>query len=479
MDIRMMLSVFQELEQMRKREHWTRQQLEVYQTDSLQHLRDYAYTHSPFYQRFHKGLTDRPLHELPVLTKAMVMEHFDELVTDRTVRMEALRTHMTNDREGKRFLNRNWVTATSGSTGHPGIFLFNRDEWRVVVASLGRAHEWSGVPMTLSHRMKMASVASLTSGSPWHMGAQVAKTFNSPLMRAWMPTLSFDAAQPLEEIVEQLNDWQPHLLTGYASMMRILAEEQLDGRLHIHPHMIIPGSEVLTDETRRRIEAAWGHPPFNAYGATEGGGGLAAETSDHTGMYLFEDNVIFEVVDEQYRPVPPGVYGDKVLLTVLFSRTQPLIRYELSDSVRLAADTSSSNLPFARIDGIQGRTEDILRLPGMSGGNVSVHPITFHHVLDTLPVSGWQVIQETDGLRVLLSAASADTNDSALVDILNRALSAQNIVVPHITVQHVVTIPKNATGKAPLIKSNLTHLSRNKQLQRLAKVEVESSVVAG
>jgi hypothetical protein len=92
-----------------------------------------------------------------------------------------------------------------------------------VVASLGRAHEWSGVPMTPTHRMKMASVASLTSGSPWHMGAQVAKTFNSPLMRAWMPTLSFDAAQPLAEIVQQLNDWQPHLLTGYASMMRILA----------------------------------------------------------------------------------------------------------------------------------------------------------------------------------------------------------------------------------------------------------------
>lgn len=473
MDIGLMLSVFHELEQMRKRERWTRQQLEAYQTESLHRLREYAYARSPFYRRFHKRLTDRPLQELPVLTKAVVMDHFDELVTDRTVRLEDLRTHMANDRQGRRFLNRYWVTATSGSTGHPGMFLFNQDEWRVVVASLGRAHEWSGVPMTPTHRMKMASVASLTSGSPWHMGAQVAKTFNSPLMRAWMPTLSFDAAQPLAEIVQQLNDWQPHLLTGYASMMRILADEQLAGRLHIRPHMIIPGSEVLTDETRRRIETAWGHPPFNAYGATEGGGGLAAETSDHAGLYLFEDNVIFEVVDEQYRPVPPGVYGDKLLITVLSSRTQPLIRYELSDSVRLASDddTSSRSLPFARIDGIQGRTEDILHLPEVSGGEVSVHPITFHHVLDTLPVSGWQVIQETDELRVLLSGAPTDTNDSALVDALNRALAAQNIVVPHITVQHVVTIPKNATGKAPLIKSNLTHVSPNKHLQRLVKVK--------
>jgi putative adenylate-forming enzyme len=476
MDVRMMLSVFHELDQMRKRECWTRQQLEAYQTESLHRLREYAYARAPFYQRFHKGLTNRTLQELPVLTKAMVMENFDELVTDRMVRLEDLRAHMKSDREGKRFLDRYWVTVTSGSTGHPGIFLFNRDEWSVVVASLGRAHEWSGVPMTPTHRMKMASVASLTSGSPWHMGAQVAKTFNSPLMRAWMPTLSFDAAQPLEEIVQQLNDWQPHLLTGYASMMRILADEQLAGRLHIHPHMIIPGSEVLTDETRRRIEVAWGHPPFNAYGATEGGGGLAAETSDHTGLYLFEDNVIFEVVDEQNRPVPPGVYGEKVLITVLSSRTQPLIRYELSDSVRLAADTGSRSLPFARIDGIQGRKEDILSLPRVSGGDVSVHPITFHHVLDTLPVSGWQVVQESDGLRVLLSGAPADMNDSALVDALNRALTAQDTLVPPIAVQHIVTIPKNATGKAPLIKSDPTHFSP-KHLQRLAKVKVGSSVV--
>ncbi len=449
----LLLKVMNTLGEMRKHERWARAQLGAYQAQELLRLREFAYARSPFYQRFHKGLFERPLCELPVLTKATVMENFDELVTDRAIRLKDVRAHMANDREGKRFLNRYWVTATSGSTGKPGVFLFNRDEWVVVMATLGRAHEWAGVPMTPSHRMKMASVASLNIGSPWHMGAQVANTFQSKWMRAWMPTLSFDAAQPLTEIVRQLNDWQPHMLAGYASMMRILADEQLAGRLHIHPHMIIPGSEVLTDETRRRIVAAWGHPPFNAYGATEGGAGLAAETSDHNGMYVYEDNIIFEVVDDQYRPVPPGTYGDKVLITTLFSRTQPLIRYELSDSVRLAVEPSSLNLPFVRIDAIQGRTEDILPLPAVSGGGVAVHPITFHHVLDSLPVSGWQVVQEQVGLRVLLSGASNGVNDSTLVDALTRSLKAQNVIPPHISVQHVDVIPKNSTGKAPLIKA--------------------------
>jgi phenylacetate-CoA ligase len=481
MNIQLMLRLMYILGQLRKHEHWTRQQLEGYQAESLRRLRDYAYSHSPFYQRFHKGLIDRPLHELPVLTKQMVMEHFDDLVTDRTVRLDAVRAHMANDQEGKRFLNRYWVTATSGSTGHPGVFLFNGDEWATVVATMGRAHEWAGVPMTPTHRMKMASVASLTSGSPWHMGAQVAKTFNSPWMRAWMPTLSFDAAQPLAEIVAGLNDWQPHLLTGYASMMRILAEEQLAARLRIHPRMIISGSEVLIEETRRRVQAAWGYEPFNAYGATEGGGGLAAERFDHTGLYLFEDNVMFEVVDEQYHLVAPGMYGDKLLITVLSSRTQPLIRYELSDSVRLAADTvlssgsssrrssrdpiNSRSLPFARIDGIQGRTEDILRLQGLSGEEVAVHPITFHHVLDSLPVSSWQVVQEEAGLRILLSGGPNDgkndaqndgedeVSDFLLVDALVQALAAQKVAAPPITVQHLASIPKSATGKSPLIRA--------------------------
>ncbi|HZQ07949.1 MAG TPA: AMP-binding protein [Anaerolineae bacterium] len=453
MNMQIMLKLMNNLGELRKHEHWTRAQLEAYQAESLRRLREYAFARSPFYKRFHKGLLDRPLHELPVLTKARVMENFDELVTDRTIRLEDVRAHMANDSEGRRFLNRYWVTATSGSTGHPGVFLFNGDEWSAFLASFGRAHEWAGVPMIPTHRMKMASVAALTSGSPWHASAQMSASAKSWWMRAWMPILSFDAAQPLPEMVHQLNDWQPHLLTGYPSMMRILADEQLSGRLHIHPHMIIPGSEVLTEETRRRIEQAWGHPPFDGYGATEAGGWLAAETSDHSGLYVYEDNVIFEVVDEKYRPVPAGVYGDKVLITVLTSRTQPLIRYELSDRVRLATDPSDLGWPFARINGIQGRTEDILHLPTVSGGEAAVHPITFHHVLDSLPVNGWQVVQEMDGLRVLLSGGPDGTNDSMLVDALTRSLAAQNVSMPHISMEHVAAIPKNATGKTPLIKA--------------------------
>jgi phenylacetate-CoA ligase len=45
-------------------------------------LRQFAYEGSPFYRRFHHGLESAPLAELPVLTKAVLMDHFDEISTD-------------------------------------------------------------------------------------------------------------------------------------------------------------------------------------------------------------------------------------------------------------------------------------------------------------------------------------------------------------------------------------------------------------
>ena len=50
-------------------------------------LRRFASKHSPFYQRFHRGLEQQPLQALPILTKGVMMEHFDDLVTDRAVRL--------------------------------------------------------------------------------------------------------------------------------------------------------------------------------------------------------------------------------------------------------------------------------------------------------------------------------------------------------------------------------------------------------
>ncbi|MBC7876352.1 MAG: phenylacetate--CoA ligase family protein [Anaerolineales bacterium] len=434
---------------MRKHETWTRAQLEASQADALRQLREYAYAHSPFYQKFHQGLTDRPLNELPVLTKAMLMENFDELVTDPSIRLEKVREFSSGNVDKQRYLDSYLVTATSGSSGHPGFFLFNESEWITVIASFARGQEWSGAKVNLLRRRRMATVASI---SPWHMSSQVAVTVKTPST----PSIRIAASSPLENIVKQLNAWQPNLLIAYASMSRILAEEQLAGRLHIAPEKVFTSSEVLTDETRRRVKAAWGDEPFNQYGATETAD-IAAEYKLCRRMHVFEDLLLVEVVDQQYRPVPRGEFGTKLLVTTLFSRTQPLIRYEMNDSVRLSAEPCSiCGLPFTFIDGVQGRMEDALSMPGIKGGQLLIQPLVFNRVMDILPVSGWQVVQETDSsLTVLLSGARNGIRDEAVSDAIRKELTLEGAIIPLIKVQHVTEIPKSASGKAPLIKSNV------------------------
>lgn len=446
MDISIMLKLLHTLEQLRKHERWTRAQLDTYQAESLRRLREYTCARSPFYQKFHQGLFDRPLSELPVLTKAMMMEHFDDLVTDRSLRLEAIRAYAAQGEAGQRYRNRYWVNATSGSSGQPGFFLFDRAEWVYVLASFARSQEWSGVQINLTHRQRMATVASI---SPWHMSSQAAASVKS----WWRPSLRLPASQSLSQTVEQLNKWQPEVLIAYASMAGILAEEQLAGRLRIHPQVVYTASEVLTQPTRRRVREAWGDEPFNQYVATETAS-IAAEYRVGRRMHFFEDLVIAENVDEHYRPVPPGEYGAKVLITTLFSRTQPIIRYELNDSVRMSTAVHADGLPFAVLDGVQGRVEDALQLPAVAGGTLAVQPLVFNRVMDIVPVGGWQVTQQADdGLVMLLTGVRDGLLDEALIDRLTRSLAQAGVRAPYIHVQRVVAIPKTAAGKAPLIKA--------------------------
>src|SRR3990172_1527502 len=441
-----MLRLLHMLEQLRKHESWTREQLESYQAESLQQLRQYAYERSPFYQKFHKGLTGHPLHKLPVLTKAMMMEHFDELATDRTLHLEEVRAFAAQGEAGQRYKNRYWVNATSGSSGHPGFFLFDEAEWTHVLASFARSQEWSGVRINLTHRQRMATVASI---SPWHMSSQVSVSVKS----WWRPSLRIPASQPLAKTVGELNEWQPEVLISYASMAGALAEEQLAHRLHIKPKFVYVASEVLTPQTRKRVAEAWGSEPFNQYAATETAS-IAAEPRSCRRMHFLEDLVITEVVDEQYRPVPPGEYGAKILVTTLFSRTQPLIRYELNDSVRVSVELHDCGLPFAVLESIQGRVEDSLTLPAVSGGEVLIRPLVINRIMDIAPVSGWQVNQQVDsGLVIFLTGMRDGLSDEALVARISKSLAQEGARAPYIRVQHVPEIPKTASGKAPLIKA--------------------------
>jgi phenylacetate-coenzyme A ligase PaaK-like adenylate-forming protein len=428
---------------LRRHDRWTRAQLESYQADRLARLRRHAYADSPFYERFHAGRFDAPLSELPVLTKAQLMERFDEIITDPDVRLAQVEEHLGELRENELYRGKYYVCATAGTTGRRGVFLWDSSEWVDILTSYNRAYEWGGAVAGLTRRMRTAVVSST---NPSHQSARVGASIHSP----WMPTLRFDSGDDVARIVARLTSWQPRILVAYASMVRLLAEEQLAGRLTIAPEFVFSASEVLTDSTRELATAAWTHAPHNVYGATETAS-IAAECGHHTGMHLFEDLVITEVVDEDNRPVPPGVYGAKVLVTVLFSRTMPLIRYEMSDSAQLAVEHGCScGRPYALLSGLQGRSQEALRFTTGTGAERVVQPIVLHHVMNGVDAAGWQIVQRPDRLEVLL-AQPGDLDRAALMARVKNALTEQGVDAPELQVREVTSIPRTALGKAPLI----------------------------
>lgn len=163
--------------------------------------------------------------------------------------------------------------------------------------------------------------------------------------------------------------------------------------------------------------------------------------------------MIPEVVDEHDRPVPPGTIGAKLLVTVLFSRTQPLIRYEMSDRVARATDGCDCGLPFELLSTIDGRAEDMIELPKVGGGTISVHPNVFHRVLEPLPLREWQVVQEAGRLHVLLGSPRATISTEDVARAIAHDLDVLGAKPPRIDVEIVDAVTRTALGKAPLVQA--------------------------
>lgn len=250
------------------------------------------------------------------------MNNIDELVTDSDIHLSDVKAFMEHRQGNEQYLGRYFVQSTSGTTGQPGLFIMDNDEWFIVLASSLRNFKDTDININSTHRPK---VVQITSTNASHMSSQGATGFGN----MGMPVVQLSATEPLKTLVEKLNQSQPDLILAYASIIRVLAGEQLAGHLRIAPNTIISGSEVLTKDTRHRAVQAWGETLFNMYGTTDCGG-IGAECNQHMGMHLQEDLVIVENVDRNNNPVAAGEYGEKLLVTVLWKYAQPLIRYELS-----------------------------------------------------------------------------------------------------------------------------------------------------
>jgi phenylacetate-CoA ligase len=430
------------------RDRWSRDRLLAWQRERLRALLAHAVAASPYYRQvLGADAAAVPLAELPTLPKATLMDNFDRVVTDRRLRRADLEAHLAGPDASRPVLGRYRVFATAGTSGLRGLFVYSGEELMTWMATCLRGLAvWGVTPAT--------RLAGIGSPSPLHISNQA-----YAVLLAGRPVAAprVTVATPLAELVAALDAYRPQALTAYPSIAAELATEQLEGRLHITPTVVGTSSEVLTEDMRRRIRQAWGLEPFDFYGTTEAMV-PAASRQGQVGMDILEDLVVLEVVDEHDRPVPPGQPGYKVLLTNLVNHVQPLIRYELSDSVTLAGGPNPLGLPYARIAAVDGRSDDILSLPAVGGGQVAVHPVRLRAPFGTMPeVRQYQVLHDRAGLEVRLvlgAGAPADT-PARVRAALTRELRAAGAAPPPIRVTPVAGIEREAShgAKIKLVKS--------------------------
>jgi phenylacetate-coenzyme A ligase PaaK-like adenylate-forming protein len=266
---------------------------------------------------------------------------------------------------------------------------------------------------------------------------------------------ALDVTMPIPELVAALNRYQPEVLITYPSILRELALEQLAGRLAIAPRCCSSLSEMLAPEVRRLAFEAWKAPIIDTYATTETGM-IGTDCPEAAGIHLLEQLMIVEIVDENYRPVPNGTVGERMLVTPLFNPVLPLIRYEITDRVALATEPCRCGRPQWRLASIQGRREEMLDLPAKDGGILRIPPVHFRDPLLLNPgLRQYQIEARPDGLHIrVVLGADAGEPATALASLRGALLQAldQAGAKPAVTIEAVDKIERiGSSGKARLV----------------------------
>ena len=137
------------------------------------------------------------------------------------------------------------------------------------------------------------------------------------------------------------------------------------------------GAEPWSESMRSEINERLGIRATDNYGLSEiMGPGVAGECPECNGLHINEDHFLVEVLDpETLEPVKPGDIGELVI-TTLTKEAFPVIRYRTRDLTRILPEPCPCGRTFARMERIQGRTDDMLIIKG-----VNVFPTQIESVL--------------------------------------------------------------------------------------------------
>ena len=302
------------------------------------------------------------------------------------------------------------IHSSSGTTGTPVIIPYTAkdiDDW---AEQFRRCYELAGI--TAEDRIQITPGYGLwTAGIGFQAGAEKLGAMVVPM-----------GPGNTEKQLQFMVDLQTTVIGATSSYALLLAEEiekrGMKDQIALRKGVI--GSERWGKKMRDRVKAGpgLGIDIYDIYGLTEVyGPGIGISCDAEDGMHYWDDYLYIEIVDPATgEPLPDGEWGE-IVITTLVKEGAPLIRFRTHDLSRIIPGACPCGSPFPRIDALQGRSDDMVKIHG-----VNVFPRQIEEILQTFPAlsSEYQIrlshlegrdtmriYVETDGTQDFLDTADA------------------------------------------------------------------------
>ena len=300
------------------------------------------------------------------------------------------------------------IHSSSGTTGTPVIIPYTAkdvDDW---AEQFRRCYELAGI--TSEDRIQITPGYGLwTAGIGFQAGAETLGAMAVPM-----------GPGNTEKQLQFMVDLKTTVIGATSSYALLLAEEveRRGMRDQIALRKGVIGSERWGKKMRDRVKAGLGIDVYDIYGLTEVyGPGIGISCDAEDGMHYWDDYLYIEIVDPATgEPLPDGEWGE-IVITTLVKEGAPLIRFRTHDLSRIIPGECPCGSPFPRIDSLQGRSDDMVKIHG-----VNVFPRQIEEILQTFPAlsSEYQIrlshlegrdtmriYVETDGTQDFLETADA------------------------------------------------------------------------
>lgn len=353
---------------LKRNEKKTPQEISYLQNQKLRRLLHYAYENSEYYRNsFEKaGITTEkidstPLSKFPTIDKSIVLSQFNALVTVSDLKQEEIRRFDEQEKPNRKPFNGKYhIVHSSGSTGEPGYFVYDKSAWNCMLLGIIRGALWNmSMPQILKFLVQGPRIIYIAATDGRYGGAMAV---GDGIDGVGAKQIYLDINTPLDEWINIVKEFKPNMIIGYPSAIKILGTLVENGDVDLHILRVVSCGEPLGVSLRKYLENVFRADVINFYGASESLS-LGVESDPQEGMLLFDDMNIVET------------HNGAMYLTCLYNFVQPLIRYRLSDSLTLQAPTKENGYPFTHAVGLLGRSEDILWFNDGNGKCEFLHPL--------------------------------------------------------------------------------------------------------